>query len=151
MRVQEIEVRKTIDATPEAIYRLLDDSSSWPSWTPIDRFELIEAADGEEPGEVREFVTGRVRVRERIVERVPDRRLSYALLSGLAVRDYRADIDLGPEGSATALRWHTTFKPKLPGTGWIYRRALATATEQFVEGLAQHAGDGPGASGVRAG
>jgi hypothetical protein len=78
-------------------------------------------------------------VRERIVERLPNQRLSYILLSGLAVRDYRADIDLTPEGAGTTVRWHTTFKAKLPGLGWAYRRTLFKATRDFVDGLAQRA------------
>lgn len=137
--MQEIDIRKRIAASPEVIYRLLDDSSTWPSWTPIDEFDLIQDAGADGLGEVREFTNGRVRVRERIVERVPGRRLSYVLLKGLAVHDYRADVDLRPDGSGTVLRWHTTFKPKVLGMGWIYRRALQKATEQFVEGLGRHA------------
>jgi len=83
-------------------------------------------------------------VREEIVERIPERRLSYTLLGGLAVRDYRADIDLEavPTGG-TRIHWHTTFKPKVPGSGWLYRRALDKATTQFTEGLAHHATRAP--------
>jgi len=61
----------------------------------------------------------------------PSRRLSYALLGGLAVRDYRADLDLTPGGGGhgTQLRWHTTFTAKVPGSGWLYLRALTKATQ----------------------
>ena len=38
-----------------------------------------------------------------------------------------------PDG--TAMRWHTTFRPKVPGCGWIYRRALDRITREFVDGL----------------
>ena len=70
----------------------------------------------------------------------PDERDRF-LLDGLAVRNYRAEIDLeaGPGGEGTAIRWHTTFDPKVPGSGWIYRRALQKATEQFVAGLCERA------------
>lgn len=139
MSVQEIDIRRAIAAEAGAIYRLLDDSSSWPSWTPIESFELIEPPGADGIGEVRAFRTGRVHVRERIVERKPDRRLSYALLGGLAVRNYCAEIDLVPAADGTSIRWHTTFEPKIPGTGWIYRRALAKATREFVDGLARRA------------
>jgi uncharacterized protein YndB with AHSA1/START domain len=137
MAAQDIDVRATLDAPPDRAYELLDDSSSWPTWTAIDSFELVEPAGGDGLGEIRRFRTGRVTVTvtERIVARVPGRRLSYVLLGGLAVSEYRADIDLEPTGSGTALRWHTTFQPKVPGTGWIYRRALLIATRRFVAGL----------------
>lgn len=136
---QEIDIRQLIKADPSALWRLIEDSSSWPSWTPIESFELEREGSADGIGEIRNFKTGRVQVREEIVERRVERRLSYVLLGGLAVRDYRADIDLSPTSDGTEIRWHTTFKAKLPGSGWLYRRALAKATREFVDGLARHA------------
>ncbi|MDQ2699742.1 MAG: SRPBCC family protein [Actinomycetota bacterium] len=115
---------------------MLDDSASWPRWTPIESYRRIEPPGVDGLGEVRSFRTGQVRVREVIVERVPGRRLAYALIEGLAVRDYRAEIDLEPSAGGCEVRWHTTFRPRFPGTGWIYRRALTKATHSFVDGLA---------------
>jgi len=136
MAAQEIDVRKRIAATPSSVFRLIGDSSTWPEWTPVDSFEPIEPGGVDGVGEVRQFRTGRVRVRERIVERIPDSHLTYELLSGLAVKEYRAVIDVEPVPGGCEVRWHTTFKPKFIGTGWIYRRALHRVTERFLEGLA---------------
>lgn len=142
MPMQEIDVSRTAAAAPAAVWALLDDSTSWPEWTPIDSCE-IERARTEGVTEIRRFKTGRIKVREEIVEREPDKRLVYTLLSGLAVRDYNATIDLTPTDDGTEVHWHTTFAPKLPGTGGVYRRALEKATRQFVDGLcARAAGDG---------
>ena len=140
MSKQDIDVRGTSTASPEAVWRLLGDSSTWPSWTPVDEHRQERPARPDGTGEIRTFITGRYTVREEIVEVRPLRRLSYALLGGLPLRDYRADIDLSerPDGG-TDVRWHTTFKPKVPGTGGLYRRALQRATEQFVAGLVEHA------------
>jgi hypothetical protein len=82
---------------------------------------------------------GRYKIRERIVERRPMRRLAYTVESGLAVRDYRATISLAPsaDGGATEIVWETTLAAKLPGLGGVYRRALEKATSQFVEGLVE--------------
>ncbi len=112
---QEIDIRKTAEAPPAAVWQLLGDSASWPSWTPIDVAEIEQPGDRDGLGEIRTFKTGRITVREEIVERRPERRLSYRLLSGLAVRDYRADIDLTPRAGGTEIRWHTTFRAKVPG------------------------------------
>jgi hypothetical protein len=49
-------------------------------------------------GAIRVFITKVSRAREEIVELIPDRRLSYVLLSGYPFRDYRADVDLEPTG-----------------------------------------------------
>ncbi len=139
MAPKEIDVRATTAADPDAVWRLLGDSATWPSWTPIDAYAPERPAGSDGLGEIRRFTTGRVEVREEIVEREERRRLTYALLSGLALRDYRAEIDLVPSSDGTAIRWHTTFRPKVPGSGWIYRRALDRITRQFVDGLTRAA------------
>lgn len=139
MASKDIEIRGTTEATVDQVWRLLGDSTSWPSWTPIEQAKIVDHGRDDGLGEVRTFKTGRVTVKEEIVERREPQRLSYKLLSGLAVRDYRADVDLTRRGDTTEIRWHTTFKPKVPGSGWLYRRALTKATQDFVDGLAERA------------
>ncbi len=139
MGIQEIDIATTVAAPPAAVWRLLADSATWPEWTPIDRHEPVRPAGPDGTGEIRIFHNGRHTVREEIVEFVPERRLTYTLLAGLALRDYRAEIDLAPAPEGSRVRWHTTFRAKVPGTGAIYLKALTTATRQFVDGLAAHA------------
>jgi hypothetical protein len=57
-----------------------------------------------------------------VVEIVPGRRLSYILLSGLPLEDYRADVDLiaAPAGGTT-IRWRSRFRPKHRALGWFWR------------------------------
>jgi uncharacterized protein YndB with AHSA1/START domain len=105
------EVRAVLDAPPSQVYGLLDDSATWPSWTPIDEHTPVRPPGPDGLGEVRRFRNGRYVLTEEIVAREPDRRLAYRLLTGLAVTDYRADIELEPHGAGTALRWHTRFSP----------------------------------------
>ena len=136
MATQEIDVRRKISATPEAVFDLLGDSSTWTAWTPVESYREIEPGGLGGTGEIRQFTTGRVRIREEIVEKVRNRRLTYVMLSGLALKDYRAEIDLEPAGDGCEVRWHTTFRASFPGSGWMYRRALEKVTRQFVEGLA---------------
>jgi uncharacterized protein YndB with AHSA1/START domain len=133
----EIDVRVTTTASPAAVYALLRDGSTWPTWSPIESFELrTEGTDEREGiGAVRVFRTGRVASVERIVELVPNSRLSYVLDHGLAIRDYRADVDLTPG----QIRWHSTFDAKVPGTGWLYHRTLNRFIQRCAEGLATRA------------
>ncbi len=133
---QEIDVSRHIDAPPAAVWRLLDNSSTWPEWTSIDAFELELEPDAETGlGEIRRFRTGPITVREEIVERIPEARLSYRLLGGLPVRDYVAVIELAPAGQGTDVRWHTTFEGRIPATGWFFGAMLGKATRDFVAGL----------------
>lgn len=135
--MKEFEVNRHLAAEVGTIWELLDDSATWPSWTPLDAHQPVSPRGPDGLGEVRLFRNGRYNVREQIIERRPETHLAYTVLSGLGVRDYRAAIDLQPvPGSGTDLRWHTTFRPKVVGTGWLYARALRSATDAFVDGLA---------------
>jgi len=143
--VQRVDATALTTARPEQVYALVRDGASWPGWSPLDSFELEREGTDEREGvgAVRVFRTNRfpkpVVSREEIVELVPNRRLGYVLLSGLAVRDYRAFVDLEPDGEGTRIRWHSSFRPVVPGTGWLYRRALQGIMERCVRGLADRA------------
>jgi hypothetical protein len=139
---QEIDVRARSTADPSTVYKLLAEGSTWPAWSPIGSFELQQPGDGAPEGlnAIRVFRTGRTTSVERLVELVPNRRLSYVLLQGLPLRDYRADVDLEPaENGGTTIRWHSTFFPKRKGTGWMYRLALGKFIRKCVDGLAKYA------------
>lgn len=141
MAKQQINATAWTSAGPAEVYRLLTEGATWPLWSPIGSFELeAEGPDGGESlGAVRVFHTGRAKSREEIVELRPDRRFSYALLSGLPMRGYRADVDLAPENGGTSIRWHSSFTAKWPGTGGMMRRALGRFIQRCVDGLAAYA------------
>ena len=101
--------------------------------------QLLEPGDGspEGLGAVRLFTTGRVKSRERVVERRPDEVFSYVLEKGLAMRDYVAVITLTPvRPGGTTIEWRSTFRAKVPGTGGLYRRQLGKFIKETVDGLA---------------
>ena len=141
MRQRHIEVTQHSAAPPAAVFALLVDGETWPLWSPIEAFELERTGDPppEGVGAIRLLRRGRTTGRDEIVEVVPDRRLSYRSLSGLPVRDYRAQVGLEPDGNGTAIRWQASFFPKVPGTGWLLERGLRRFLEQCARGLAEHA------------
>jgi hypothetical protein len=71
----------------------------------------------------------------------PPRRYAYEFMWGLPIRDYRAEVTLTPaaEGGGTAVRWRSSFRAKLPGTGRLVRRRLAQFIAETAEGLAREA------------
>ena len=147
MARQRIEHRATTTADPAAVYALLRDGASWPRWSSLESFEL-ERPGQDEPeglGAVRVFRSGRVTGRDTIVELVPNRRLSYTHVSNLPIRNYRADVDLEPTRGGTAIRWVSSFDPKVPGTGWLLRRGLDGFVAGLANGLAEHASGAPDA------
>ncbi len=145
VRTQHVDVQVDTSADASTVYALLRDGATWPTWSPIDSFHLERAGDREPEGlgAIRIFRKGRVTGRDQTVELVPDRRFSYRHLSGLPVRDYRADVDLESAGGVTRIRWHVSFMPKFPGTGWLWRWGIGRFVRQSARGLAVHAQTGP--------
>ncbi|MGH3812695.1 MAG: SRPBCC family protein [Pseudonocardiaceae bacterium] len=138
MRRQHVDVEVHTPADAATVYALLRDGASWPIWSPIESFEL-ERAGADEPegiGAIRIFCKGRVTGRDEIAELIPDRRFSYRHLSGLPVRDYRADVDLEPDEGGTRIRWHTSFLPHSRSTGWLWRWGVRRLISQSAWGLA---------------
>ena len=131
MGVKQIDVTVESPAGAQAIYDLLVGGASWPRWSKFDSFELERPGEGGGDGSlgaIRVFRMGRrITSREELVELDPGRRYSYAYLSGLPILDYRADVDLTPAAdgaTGTTIHWHSTFRPKYVGTGWLYRLVL---------------------------
>ena len=141
MPPRRIEVTAHSRATPDVVFALLTDGTTWPRWSPIESFEL-ERPGADEPegiGAVRLLRNGRVTGHDEIVELVPNRRFAYAHTSNLPVRNYRGEIDLEPTAEGTAIHWVSTFDPKLPGTGRLLHRGLSRFIAQCTNGLAEHA------------
>ena len=133
----EIDVEASSSAAPERVWALLADVGSWPTWAPFDEAQ-VESGQG--VGEIRRFRSGRVTSRERVVALEPPRRFAYEFLSGLPIRDYQAEVTLAPTAEAgTAIRWRSSFRAKIPGTGWVLRRNLTKFIAKTAEGLAREA------------
>jgi uncharacterized protein YndB with AHSA1/START domain len=141
----KIDIEAHSAADPHTVYDLLRDGATWPTWSPLGSFALDREGKDEREGlgAIRVFKTGRTTSCEEIVELVPDRRLSYALRSGLPLRGYRADIDLEADGDGTTIHWRSSFDAKIPGTGWFYRLVLRNFIGRTARGLADHAGKLP--------
>jgi len=90
------EVQARSSAPPERVFDVLADRPGWVRWTRPE-----------------------VTVRDR------PRRLAYRTRPGLLpVRDHSAEIDLDADGTGTLVRWRGTFRPLLPGTGFLVERLL---------------------------
>ncbi len=138
MAQQVIDQTVTTTGSPDEVYELLADGSTWPAWSPIDSFELLAPGEGtpEGLGAIRLFTTGRHKSRERVVERRPGEAFAYVLEAGLALRDYRSVITLTPAAGGTTINWRSTFTAKVPGTGGLYRRQLGAFIGECAKGLA---------------
>jgi hypothetical protein len=139
-QVRHIEVFARSAAPPDEVWRWLADASSWNVWTWLARSELeregVPAPDG--VGAIRRFSIGPGLSREEVVGFDPPWHLAYILLSGLPVQDYRADVQLSPDGTGTLIAWRARFTPKLPGSGAALAVFLRANLTGFARGLARH-------------
>jgi hypothetical protein len=137
MGLQVIDHELTTTGSPADVFALLIDGSTWPEWSPIGSFELEKQGAGtpEGVGAVRVFTTGRIRSRELVVVAQPNELFSYVLVSGLPVRDYQAVVTILPRDDGSVIHWRSTFKAKIPGTGWIYQRQLSAFIGRALNGL----------------
>src|SRR5687767_2547080 len=89
----EVDVEAHAVAPPERVWVLLADVRSWTRWAG---FEEAHVEGGEGVGEIRRYRRGRVTGRDRVTALEPPRRFAYEFLSGLPLRDYRAEVTLTP-------------------------------------------------------
>ena len=126
-------------ATAAVVFGLLKDGASWPHWSIFDAFELERPGGSDRlgVGAIRMFKTRVSKVREEVVALTEDSLLSYVLLSGLPMKNYRADVALEamPDGS-TLIHWRARFDAKVPGTGWFWKlmmtNVLGTISRQLA-------------------
>lgn len=81
-----------------------------------------------------------------MVEWEPPSHLGYVILSGMPVRNYRADIRLTEVGDGnrserpqTLIEWSGAFDPKFPGSGRLVCAVIQAIITRFAERLARHA------------
>ena len=113
MSVERFEVFARSTAPPEAVWRWLADASSWKEWTKLTTAELERdgAPDPDGVGAIRRLGrAGRVSREEVLVFDAPTH-LAYTILSGVPVKNYRADVHLTPDGDGTLIAWRASFEP----------------------------------------
>ena len=127
----------TSRADPEVIFKHLAVAEAWSEWGPFPSRARRERAGAPTPNGV-----GAVRAippaRERVVEYDPPHHYAYVAVSGLPVKEYRADVTLRSQGPVTLIRWEAAFEPRFPGTGGLLRFGLDRMLSTLAGRLARH-------------
>lgn len=133
--------RVTVHSHRDAASRfaLVEDGSTWPSWTPIGRCAREGlAGDGTEiVGTLRRFTTGIVTSVERVTAIEPGTSFTYALERGMPIANHVATVTVTPEAHGCRIDWDETFAPTIPGTGLLLVWFLRTFITRCAEGLAE--------------
>ena len=135
-----------IAARPEAVWPIVAHHERMPEWMPAR--EVVRRRPGSaEPngvGAVRTVRLSGVVVDERITAFKPAERLEYVGVAGAPLRQHRGEVTLTATGEGTHVRWSVSFRPLIPGTGWLLRAALQRLLTHSLEGLKRRAESGSG-------
>jgi hypothetical protein len=129
-------------APPEAIFSLVKDSSTYPQWTPVQRYEMERPGIHELHGlgEIRVLITGPLRAREEIVNLIPNRYMAYTLIGGLPMCEYLGETTLDPlADGGTRVTWQSSFYEKYPFTGWFWKLVMLWVLRLFVRAVSRAA------------
>ncbi|HVM40233.1 MAG TPA: SRPBCC family protein [Acidimicrobiia bacterium] len=141
---QVVEVQAVSQAPPEAVWRLLEDVTTWTEWAGFDEAEYAE--EGNPPphgrGALRRMRFGRLRSVERVLAFEPPTHFAYDYVGSLPLKDYRAEVSLAPVDGGTCITWHSEFTGKYPLTGAALRRALTRVLTDIATRLARAAEEG---------
>ncbi|MFK0251132.1 SRPBCC family protein [Amycolatopsis azurea] len=142
---QSYDVTAESTAPPAAVWALLVNARSWPTWSGVGSLEVGASqelsADGSDGvGAVRAFRTGKTVTKERITALDPERRFSYEGVDVPVMTDYQAAVDLRETpGGGTRIRWHGTYRVGR-GKALFFRWYLRRFMQAMATGLAEHAG-----------
>jgi uncharacterized protein YndB with AHSA1/START domain len=137
-----VEAEQTTRAAPEIVWALVSDAMTYPQWGPWREAGYRHPGDTSPrgPGAVYWLRSSRryglrypVSV-EKILDAEQGRYLAYAVIGGIPVRNYRAEITLRPAPGGTRIRWAASWDRTLAGR--LVHRSLRTVYPQIVADLA---------------
>jgi uncharacterized protein YndB with AHSA1/START domain len=140
-----VEAEQTAQAAPGIIWALVSDATTYPRWGPWSAAGYRRPGDASPrgPGAVywlrfsRRYGLRRPVSVEKILDAEDGRRLAYAVIGGIPVRNYRAEVTLEPAAGGTRIRWAASWDRTLAGR--LVHRPLRALYPQIVAGLARAA------------
>ena len=126
----------TTRADPEIVWSLVADANTYAQWGPWnDGGYRPPVAGPSRVGSIQWFRYGRRTTSvEQILEVEQPRRVVYQVVSGLPVKNYRAEVTLTPTpSSGTSIRWAATWDNTFLGR--IVQRKLQQVYPEVVNAL----------------
>jgi uncharacterized protein YndB with AHSA1/START domain len=137
----QIELTQHVGAPPARVFALYTDHAGWTKWAGVK--EVVLRQIGDPPpnglGAIRVIRARGMAVEEEVTAFDPPNRMNYRLVAGAPVRDHEGVVRFEPDGAGTRVTWRVTFRPLIPGTGWLLRIALERGLRDVLSALAAHA------------
>lgn len=138
-RTHDCRFTRRIEAPVEVVWAVLTDHARYRDWTAVPHSRLVTAGAGDDPNgvdAVRFLGVGPIGAKEQVLVSEPPSHLAYTVVSGLPVRDYRADAHLEDAAGTTELVYTGSFRPIVPGTGPVLALLVRTVLRTLVSSLA---------------
>jgi len=134
MRSSKLSVRAeaTTRATPETLWTLLADATSYAQWGPWNDSGW-EHPNAKGRDALRFMRYCRTTTVERILDLEQNRRLVYNVERGIPVRNYRAEVTLTPTTDGTHVAWSAEWDRTLLGR--VVQRKLRTLYPEVMTRL----------------
>jgi len=146
MQRREVVSRRHTTAGIDAVWALASRARTYKDWASFTVSTLEREGDPapDGVGAIRRFGFPIYKSREQVLEFDPPTHFAYTLLSGLPLRDYRADVTLAAAGTGgTDIEWRSSFVPPWPGSGWFWAAFLRFTLNDFTKRLAKAAARQP--------
>ena len=135
--MQEIEVDRRYDASPQAVWDVYTDHTGWSDWAGFGRVSL------EVPGNPHRNGVGAVRLfargglREQVLDFDPPKRMTYRIVGGGGpMLDHLGEVTFEPDAGGTRVEWRCRFNSRIPGLGapmrWFITRMFRNALESLA-------------------
>jgi uncharacterized protein YndB with AHSA1/START domain len=109
-----VRAEATTRATPQALWALVADATTYAQWGPWNA-SGYEDPNARGVGALRFMRYGRRTTVERILELEENRVLAYNVERGIPVRNYRAEVVLTPKDAGTRVEWSAEWDSTLLG------------------------------------
>lgn len=135
----QIELSELVPAKPDAVFARYTDHERWVDWAGVKEVVLRQqghpAPNG--LGAIRVIRQAGLAIEEEITAFDAPKRMTYRLVAGAPIRDHSGEVRFDPEGAGTRVTWKVSFRPLIPGTGWLIRRLLERGLREVLVRLAK--------------
>ncbi len=137
--MRRVEVERFFPHPAERVFLRYTDHAGWTDWGGFGRVWVTREGfpDKNGVGSVRAFAAA-PGLREEVVLFEPPSRTQYRIVAGpVPIADHLGEVTFAPEGSGTKVTWSVSFRPTIPGTGWIVERSLVMLFRRMLASLAR--------------
>jgi uncharacterized protein YndB with AHSA1/START domain len=139
--MQNIEVERTISASPEQVWDVYTDHAGWKSWSGMKHSSLHVAGNPDKngTGAVRCLGSYGLNAYEEILDFAPPKRMTYRVVKGVpGMTNHLGEVLFEPSGKGTRVTWRCRFDSRVPGFGSFMRIYITRFFRNALDGLARH-------------